>query len=258
MNNSQHVMKMYWTTDVHIEFLSDKKKEMLYEKMVNKTVLITGDIAVSYAVIKILHEIESIASKLYFVLGNHDFYGSSIDDVKSLVSKEFPNSYLTTLEGVKIGEKLLIGSDGWYDGKIGSYNIATEITDFTVINDFMGLTKAAIFTKMAKLAEIANKSLITKLVIGLQTYDEIILATHVPPFKGNSTYEGVISSNAFLPFFCNFSLGEMLKETMSQCPDKKLTVLSGHTHDCSKYVYGNILSITKLAEYGTISPLQEI
>ena len=59
--------------------------------------------------------------------------------------------------------------------------------------------------------------------------ENIIVATHIPPFAGAAWHEGYPSSDEYLPFFSNRSVGDAIVETSRGC-GKTITVLCGHTH----------------------------
>ena len=81
-----------WLTDIHLNFLSDARVDAFLSDVAGQqpdSVLIGGDIAESHNVCDYLGRIQAaIASPIYFVLGNHDFYYGSIRETRKRV-KEF-------------------------------------------------------------------------------------------------------------------------------------------------------------------------
>ena len=56
------------------------------------------------------------------------------------------------------------------------------------------------------------------------------MVTHVPPCREACGYDGLSSDDQWAPHFTCQAMGQMLLEVMAQHPQRKLTVLCGHTH----------------------------
>ena len=85
----------------------------------------------------------------------------------------------------------------------------------------------------------------------LNDSDHVICLTHVPPFREVCWHEGKISDNMWLPHFSCKIVGEILKKHMSQFPEKKMTVLCGHTHSSGQaQILENLVVLTGAATYG--------
>jgi len=80
-------MKLTWITDVHLNFLQKDERIDFYHTLFatdSNGVVISGDIAEATSIELILKEIASTIQKpIYFVLGNHDYYRGSINDLRS-------------------------------------------------------------------------------------------------------------------------------------------------------------------------------
>jgi hypothetical protein len=63
----------------------------------------------------------------------------------------------------------------------------------------------------------------------------IIVMTHVPPFKECSLYEGKISNDDFLPYFASKATGDVLVQIAQNNPVIEFLVLAGHTHHWADY-----------------------
>jgi hypothetical protein len=112
--------------------------------------VITGDISEAKTIEQDLAAIESrLSFPIYFVLGNHDFYNGSIAAVRKVVAGLCRRSrrlhYLSDEGVIPLNETTaLVGHDGWADGRLGDYAGSTvELTDYTVIEEFMGLSPEA-------------------------------------------------------------------------------------------------------------------
>lgn len=85
--------------------------------------MITGDISDSTKLIFHLKILEAeIKRPVYFVLGNHDFYHSSIKkvykEVSNLVSNSKNMSWLTEMGIIEINsDTAVVGHDAWADGR---------------------------------------------------------------------------------------------------------------------------------------------
>ena len=123
--------RVVWLTDIHVNFLTRQQVVDLME-MVERTqpaaVLIGGDIGEADTVERTL-EMLALTWKcpVYFVLGNHDFYGGSISRVRQrmtdLAARMQNLTYLSQTQDVipltpRVG---LIGHDGWADARVGDY-----------------------------------------------------------------------------------------------------------------------------------------
>ena len=57
-----------------------------------------------------------------------------------------------------------------------------------------------------------------------------MLLTHVPPVREACWHEGQLSDDQWAPHFTCLAVGEAILDVMAGHPDKRLTVLCGHTH----------------------------
>ncbi len=83
----------------------------------------------------------------------------------------------------------------------------------------------------------------------LSCYDNVIYATHVPPFTQASLFQDKPSELHALPYFSCKVIGETLVEIGDKYPDKNITVLCGHTHNRALFTIGNINVICAGARY---------
>jgi hypothetical protein len=64
-------------------------------------------------------------------------------------------------------------------------------------------------------------------------------------------HEGRLSDDNWLPFFSCKVVGDVLLEAMTQAPDRKMTVLCGHTQGAGEAeILPNLRVITGKAVYG--------
>lgn len=234
-------MRAVWLTDIHLNFLEGKEDTQRFIESVVKTdadmILLGGDIGEAASLLDYLDAVSNMLScPVYFVLGNHDFYGDGISAVRQRVEAYCQDSermvYLNTRDPIRIGEQTaLLGHDGWPDGRLGDYaNTEVMLNDFLLIKDFEGLGKIDRLSAMQTLADQAASHFKTALAECLVDHAEIIALTHVPPFREASWFNGKPSSDDYLPFFACYAVGKVMRDMMEAHPDCRLTVLCGHTH----------------------------
>jgi predicted MPP superfamily phosphohydrolase len=254
-----------WATDTHFDMAS-KKQFKKFLKSANDAnadaLLITGDIATSKdwhsSLLHIAHELEDIP--VFFILGNHDIYGSSIAaEYEKLNNPNDENNNLFALSTMKSpillnNSTALIGHQNWWDG--GHSNNKSNIIDqtfmfqdYSLIQDLMNLPKAEDrFSVLHALSLEASKVIVAKCKNAFLYRDNVILATHVPPFKQNCTTLSLQMTENFLSHFSSKLLGDALLNLMKEYPEKQLLVLSGHTHEETTYSpLHNLKSITAKA-----------
>jgi Icc-related predicted phosphoesterase len=221
-------------------------------------VLIGGDIGEADSVQGYLRELEdSLAMPIYFVLGNHDFYGGSLLSTKARILDQTTRSrYLHWLPpaGVVVLSKTtaLVGHDGWGDGRLGEGPLSEVLlSDFFVIEELRDLDKLELFHRLNVLGDQAAQHVRRVLPQALDSFARVILLTHVPPFEESCWHEGRISNAGFLPHYTCRALGEALLDLMDSRPHSYLTVLCGHTHSPGfAQIRNNLVVHTGAAEYG--------
>jgi 3',5'-cyclic-AMP phosphodiesterase len=256
-------MRLAWLTDIHLNFLRPPALEafvsMLADTVADAFVL-TGDIAEADDVAIHLHSIaERVARPVYFVLGNHDFYRGSItgvrEKVRSLCSVT-PNLHWLPDTGVAplTDEACLVGHDGWGDGRFGDYHGSDVLlNDFGLIEQFGGFEENADdrLAKLHALGDEAAAHIRAVLPDALARFRNVVVATHVPPFRESCWHEGKVSDDNWLPFFSCKAVGDALAEAMAAAPDRQMTVLCGHTHGGGEaQILPNLWVLTGGARYG--------
>ncbi|MBN1213333.1 MAG: metallophosphoesterase, partial [candidate division Zixibacteria bacterium] len=202
-------MKIAWLTDIHLDFPSPRTlvKFMRALKLSPADVIvISGDIASGPSVEHFLTKIgQKTARTLYFVLGNHDFYGSSFKTVRErvrLLTLSQPGLVWLSEKGVisLTGTTALIGHEGWADGRLGDYERSEVVlNDYLHIMEFQpsGFTggtalrpKSERLLIMQRLADEAAAHFEKYLEEALQSHRAVLAITHVPPFEQASRYRG--------------------------------------------------------------------
>jgi 3',5'-cyclic-AMP phosphodiesterase len=254
-------MRLAWLTDIHLNFLNGSETNHFLSAVQASeadAILLTGDIGESRNVTALLEKLDDAWQRpIYFVLGNHDFYGGSIAGVRAEVTalgRRRPHLvYLTAAEVISLTGKVgLVGDDGWADARLGNYvQSLVMMNDYRLIAELAPLTKEFRWPKLKQLGDQAAEHIRRVLPEALDKYTEVILATHVPPLRDACWHEGQISNDEWLPHFTCKAMGDAILEIMRASPERKLTVYCGHTHSsgiCTPLP--NVTIYTGSAEYG--------
>ncbi|MEM9646797.1 MAG: metallophosphoesterase, partial [Planctomycetota bacterium] len=233
-------MQIAWITDPHLNHVPADRWDA-WVRAIEATnvgeVLITGDISEGDDVLFELKRLSaSFDGVIRFVLGNHDFYGGAIGAVRRAIVEEARQQerwqYLTDAGPVHWGEGCwLIGEDGWGDATIGdAESTPVLLQDFEAIEDFDGLQAEQRNQLLRELGRDSAERLRCKLADLPKDVSEIIVATHVPPFREACLYQGCVANDEWAPFFVNGQLGDVLIRYVSSMPRVKVRVLCGHSH----------------------------
>jgi Icc-related predicted phosphoesterase len=190
-------MKLAWATDIHLNFCSRRRAQKFLRKLADAgadAILLGGDIAEAPELEDWLAAIESaISAPAYFVLGNHDYYGAEVAALESLMQRRVSRglSWLPAAGVIPLTRRTaLVGSGG----------------------------------------DRAADELRPLLFDAAQTFEQVLVLTHVPPFPEMSWHRGHPADEAALPNFSCRAFGDLILEVAGAHPHCRLTVLSGHTH----------------------------
>ncbi|NIO00741.1 MAG: phosphoesterase [Candidatus Latescibacteria bacterium] len=263
-------MKLAWATDIHLNVMEEDDIQRFCSRIIESgvdIVLIGGDIAEAPDLLEWLRLLESkLQRHIYFVLGNHDYYGSDIASVRHEVS-ELNSTYLRWLpaEGCVglTSKSALVGVGGWGDARLGDYARSSVIlSDFLFIKDLQSTIdmndladgfehREALKLKLQELGDRDAATLKPLLEQALNDYSTVFMLTHVPPFKEACWHGGKISEEEWMPFFTCKAIGDLLIESVSAKPSCKVTVLCGHTHGSgTAQILPNLIAYTAEADYG--------
>jgi 3',5'-cyclic-AMP phosphodiesterase len=235
-------MKLAWISDPHMEWMAQEHLDTIYNSLRDSEtegVIVSGDISDSRNIKKSLSLFARLPIPVYFVLGNHDTYGSSFEYVRNMIRKSVRHSsylvWLTESAPVQLTEQTyLIGHDGWADGRAGlGQQSGYMINDYQSISDFRGMSIGSVFTLMQKKADLASRRLETQIrKLGAEadaSHLHIIIVTHAPPFEEACLYQGHATDPYYIPHFSNIGMGQML-EKVTRDVGCRVSVLCGHTH----------------------------
>ena len=255
------IKRFGWLTDIHLEFPEENDVVKFIKELANQQfdgLLLTGDISTATQLESHLKLFEGLyRAPVYFVLGNHDYYGGSIESVRKtgekICSKSNWLNWLPESGIVQLGsDTCLIGHDGWADGRLGDYGRSRVLlNDYLKIRNFIKAGQLGRLALLNSLGDQAAAHFQDILPGALEQFDHVIVLTHAPPFKESCWHEGKISADDWLPHFSCKAVGEVLAAAMKNAPEKQMTVLCGHTHSSGEcQILPNLLVKTGGAQYG--------
>jgi predicted phosphohydrolase len=255
------VTVLAWATDVHLNFVSDGAVLAFADEFTKQgadRMLLGGDISEASSLEHHLRLLaERFARPIDFVLGNHDYYGGSIHEVRERCARIGEVSpFLRWIHGgdpVPIGRATcLVGCDGWGDARIGDVeHTKIVLNDFVRIRELVGRTRADRDRELRALGDESARALTRQLEMAV-SFERILVLTHVPPWREACWHEHRISDEDWLPFFTCKAVGDALVAFADEHPRTALDVLCGHTHGGgSARIRSNLAVTTGDATYGT-------
>ncbi len=243
--HAKHTPKMIhnllWMSDLHLDLATTKNCSKLLrdlKKSEYDAAVITGDTAASDTLVPHLKALAVACAPrpLYVVLGNHDFYGSSLYTTQGQVRRlchTTTNLHHLQDHGVVWLNKrtAMLGHHGWADARCG-WGSKTHVRnpDHWCIDDFRKLDPDGRFDLMAELSKESTRWIRLHLNSVLRKAEMLIIATHVPAFATSAHYDGKPCGPLHTPHYVNATLGGLLIGTARHNLTKRFTALSGHTH----------------------------
>jgi predicted phosphohydrolase len=236
--------KYAWATDIHLDFLNDDQTKLLAFaeglKVQNPDgIFLTGDLSVAKKLIYHLSVIEKVVQRpIYFILGNHDYYGADTEQVRKAM-RELTNAsgflrYLPTMEYYTLTPSTaVVGHDGWYDGLYGdAQNSTFGMLDWTSIGNFVQIrgNKASILVEARRLAHESVLHVHNGIKKAVRYHKNVVVLTHYPPFQQCHMHNGKPGEKNATPWFTSKMMGDMLMDASRAFPNVKFTILCGHTH----------------------------
>lgn len=254
-------MRLVWTTDPHLNHVPRPTWEQWIDAIASlgaDGVVITGDISEGDDVVFQLHRMaQTLALPIYFVLGNHDFYQSSIGNTReSVIAATRENDllrYLTDCPVLELDQHVyLIGEDGWGDAVEGDYEASpVRLNDFQLIDDFQRVDPGQWKQQLQQIGADSARRLEAKLKALPEPAREVLVVTHVPPFRQACWYEGHTTNDDWAPFFVCGQVGRVLRNASQSRRELRFTVLCGHTHNAGvAQLASNLVVHTGAADYG--------
>jgi Icc-related predicted phosphoesterase len=260
MRRGSGMRRLAWATDIHLNFVRGDTRAFCEQlrSVSPDGLVITGDISEAETLERDLLSLDrALWMPTWIVLGNHDFYGSSIKAVRATVTGFCRDSrwlrYLPVEPAVTLGGgTALVGHDGWADGRLGDFfGSKVVLNDYLMIDDLDGLNPEQRLARLNALGDEAATYFRRVLPPLLGRYASLIVATHVPPFREACFHEGRPADDDHLPHFASAAVGEALMAIMRVHPTRRMLVLCGHTHSrSSARILPNLLVKSGGAIYG--------
>ena len=236
-------VRVAWATDIHLDWVDEPRKRDELVRSIRAddpdAVVLTVDVADGSETARYLRFLESeLRRPMYFVLGNHDFYGRDVRTARretaALAAASEHLVYLTTASAVELAPRTaILGHDSWGDARLGNYEHSKVwLPDFVAVKDLAEVShdRKLLRRRLHALGDEAARHLESVLPAALEKYSRVVVATHVPPYRESAWHGGKFSDDHWLPFFACKAVGDVLQEVMQHRPDRELVVLCGHTH----------------------------
>lgn len=200
--------------------------------------LVTGDFATAASLPRWLRAYSRMADRpLYFILGNHDFWGGAVREVREEVRRLTAATpglvYLTAADRVTLtGGVALVGHDGWYDARAGRWDAPRfRMQDWDQVADFSAAGgHEAIVTIARALADAAEADLVPRVAAAARDHAMVLVATHVPPWPLPPGRRRHPEGEWIAPWYVAERLGEALERVATANPGVEFRVLAGHAH----------------------------
>lgn len=248
-----------WLTDVHLNFIDLDQTAALLQRVQrhpSDAVVISGDLSEAPQLPVVLAMMAHYIRKpVYFVLGNHDYYHSSVKQVRAwlpdLLLVHPTLTWLTDQTVIEITpDTALVGHDGWADGRCGQADSPLLLNDFNLIDELRLPLSADRFAQMQHFSDQAADHVRQMLLLALEQYAHVLVVTHVPPFAESNPSDDPMREY-YLPFYVSRIMGDVLLEMAERYPHRQLLVLCGHTHHAtSTRLRPNLHVLVGQAEYG--------
>lgn len=265
-------MRLVWATDIHLNFVRDAEVTRFVERVAATepdAVLLGGDIGEAVDLVGYMEMFaDQLQRPIYFVLGNHDYYGSDVQTVRAC-AQALDSRWLHWLPATGVvrltPDTALVGHGGWGDARAGDFGGSDIVlSDYLLIGDLRDAApghgkdptailndRPALRRVLQALGDDAAASLAPIIADAVRTNTRVIVLTHVPPVAEACWHEGQTSHPHWLPLFTCQAIGDVLRAVAAAHPSCQVTVLCGHTHGAGQArVLPNLLTYTRGATYG--------
>lgn len=270
--------RLAWVTDLHLNFVTEDQIVQLAEAIRAgdpQLLLIGGDLGEASSWESYLFQLDQLLKiPIYFVLGNHDYYAGSLEDVRQRalqISQTSARLHWLPASGVVSlhSETALVGHGGWGDARTGSFHHSRVLlNDYFLIEELRTaagipegtsnwwgepafILNEGLSSQLQELGDETARHFREVIPSALADHQHVIVLMHVPPFREACWHEGHVADDNWAPHFCCVAAGEALKDIMRQHPQHRMTVLCGHTHGAGRAeILPNLIVHTGAAEYG--------
>jgi len=242
-----------WATDIHLDFITSDNNFFITSCNLDMfcslfdgsdAVILSGDISTAPQLRNHLSALETrLKRPIYFVLGNHDFWGSNIAETRASATSLSNSSkylrYLSTVPYIELTKGVVaVGHDGWYDGLYSEPRFSNFfMNDWSHIGDYMGVNQnldvdyETILTLARSQANLAANHVAAGIKSALEQMNprKIVVVTHVPPFTQPLDLSHETKQNLY-PWYSSKIMGDMLLTVASNNPRVDFEVFCGHCH----------------------------
>ena len=186
-------MKLGWLSDIHSNFLGEVAARQFVAGLSSHDAdawIVSGDIGQADSVCNLRRFFAGLVrGRTYATLGNHDFYGGSLaevrEEVRRLIKVAPQLVWLTEATPQFLDSAIaLVGDDSWADARLGNAQATpVMLNDYFLIEELSGLTRANLVGTLNELGDAAAVRLAPKLERTAASSVCVVLATHVPPFR---------------------------------------------------------------------------
>lgn len=287
-------MRAAWITDIHLVFLDDDEEQRArFYRQLTETpcdvFFLSGDIGEGPTVATYLAELDSAVQRpIYFVLGNHDYYGSGFSTIRNDVAELCDRSqwlrFVQDEAAIALSNKTgLIGHECWGDGGWGDFFSSGVLPkDWKAIDELkahwlvrsdpspaadpaspaasaveqakrppLDSRRAAVLKVLRQLGQEAAEHFRRVLPAAASQFHDVIALTHVPPFPHILPKARLHPPEEFLPVAICRAAGDTILNVMAEHPGCQLRILAGHLHEGGTVqVAENIQMSVGSAEYG--------
>jgi 3',5'-cyclic AMP phosphodiesterase CpdA len=253
--------ELIWMSDIHLNFLTDAEIDRFFARIAatpHDGILVGGDVAEGPTFSALLERLAGMTERpVYFVLGNHDSYRGSLAgarrDAARLDGAVANLHWLPAQSVVPLDDEMgLLGHGCWGDGRNGEVETSNAmLNDWIVIDELSELPRDLRLERLAELGDEGAAHLRRWLPEALERFAHVVVLTHVPPFATVNMRGAQPIDPEYLPFYTCGAAGAALEEAMRARPDRRMTVLSGHTHGAGRYeILPNLVAHTVGSRYG--------
>lgn len=260
------MQRYVWLSDTHLNLSVLPFLKRLFVSRLKSArpdgIFITGDISIGLGVEFDLRFLaRNFDCPIYFVLGNHDYhlrYISSVHSDMSRLTREVDHLHWMTEEStLSLSPGVaLIGTEGWYDARMGDPKYLRWTSDWMLTFDF--LQQHNMEERLETWRAMAQKSadeITVKLENALQRHSTVYLMTHFPPWREATRGEGTLLERYWMPYNTNDAMGQAIEKVMANHPTSRVIVLAGHTHNpCYIHVSDTIeCRVARASYWGPVS-----
>lgn len=255
--------KFYLMSDIHMDHLPDFETEVEYlipNYNPDIPILLTGDVSIARDFRRdIARFAETFSGQIYVVMGNHDYWNSSYEQMNNYVRDiQIKNVYICSNYAVDVVDgTAIVMVNNWYSPQMD------QIVDrFATMNDWNYMANFAGYGITGNTSDairacndIADKSVgyaqnaFSEIRDGVENGEivRVVVMVHFPPY-----FEMMSRVDNFTPFYFDPKMGAVIDRFAMENPHTPITVVSGHTHTYRTFENKNVKGIVAPANYGNV------